>query len=176
MDQLSSIIGEMLKAYPDPKGARPVANYPATMYGVTITFHILSWIAVGFRLHTRLRVVREPWWDDLFVFLASMINLVSVVAFLGGINYGLGQHLVYMINLLPTMMKYLYVTNAAYHTTTALIKVSLLLQYLRLFRQGTLRYICIIPGRCSRLGSCLLLPCLVSLPSCIRVLGPKTQL
>ncbi|UPX18907.1 uncharacterized protein EKO05_0009190 [Ascochyta rabiei] len=144
MDQLSSIIGEMLKAYPDPQGARPVANYPATMYGVTITFHMLSWIAVGFRLHTRLRVVREPWWDDLFVFLAAVLNLVSVVAFLGGIKYGLGQHLVYMMNLLPTMMKYLYVTNAAYHTTTALIKVSLLLQYLRLFRQGIIRYICII--------------------------------
>lgn len=42
------------------------------------------------------------------------------------------------------MMKYLYVTNAAYHTTTVLIKVSLLLQYLRLFRQGLLRYITLI--------------------------------
>lgn len=52
--------------------------------------------------------------------------------------------MVYMIKNLQVMMKYLYVTNAAYHTTTALIKLSLLLQYLRLFRQGTLRYICII--------------------------------
>lgn len=51
--------------------------------------------------------------------------------------------MVYMIKTLQVMMKYLYVTNAAYHTTTALIKLSLLLQYLRLFRQGTLRYICI---------------------------------
>ncbi len=42
------------------------------------------------------------------------------------------------------MMKYLYVTNAAYHTTTALIKVSLLLQYLRLFQRGTLRYLTIV--------------------------------
>lgn len=42
------------------------------------------------------------------------------------------------------MMKYLYVTNAAYHTTTALVKISLLLQYLRLFRQGTLRWITLI--------------------------------
>lgn len=60
-----------------------------------------------------------------------------------GIPYGLGQHLVFVINSLPTMMKYLYVTNAAYHTTTALIKISLLLQYLRLFRKGTLRWISI---------------------------------
>jgi hypothetical protein len=106
-------------------------------------------------------VVREPWWDDLFVLLAALVNLVSVIAFLGGelvpnctgvhgtddisgIDYGLGHHLVYAMNTLQTMMKYLYVTNAAYHTTTAIIKVSLLLQYLRLFRQGTLRWITII--------------------------------
>ncbi|KAF1362824.1 hypothetical protein EJ07DRAFT_105658 [Lizonia empirigonia] len=143
MDQLSSILEEMIKAYPNPKSPRPISNYPATMYGVTSTFHVLSWLAVGFRLHTRIRVVREPWWDDLFVFLAALLNLVSVVAFLAGIPYGLGQHLAYIVNTLATMMKYLYVTNAAYHTTTALVKISLLLQYLRLFRQGTLRYICI---------------------------------
>lgn len=47
------------------------------------------------------------------------------------------------MDTLPTLMQYLYVTNAAYHTTTVFIKVSLLLQYLRLFRQGTLRYITI---------------------------------
>jgi hypothetical protein len=43
MDELSATIGEMLKAYPDPNGARPIANYPATMYGVTITFHV-GWL------------------------------------------------------------------------------------------------------------------------------------
>jgi hypothetical protein len=51
---------------------------------MSLQLQILSWIAVSFRLHTRLRVVREPWWDDLFVFLASLVNLVSVIAFLGG--------------------------------------------------------------------------------------------
>lgn len=40
MDQLSAVIGEMIKQYPDPHGARPIANYPATMYGITITFHV----------------------------------------------------------------------------------------------------------------------------------------
>jgi hypothetical protein len=42
MDQLSAIISEMLKAYPDPDGVRPISNYPATMYGVAITFHVGS--------------------------------------------------------------------------------------------------------------------------------------
>jgi hypothetical protein len=40
MDALGAALGEMLKAYPDPDGPRPIANYPATMYGVTITFHV----------------------------------------------------------------------------------------------------------------------------------------
>lgn len=40
MDALSAALGEMLKAYPDPNGVRPIANYPATMYGVTIVFHV----------------------------------------------------------------------------------------------------------------------------------------
>jgi hypothetical protein len=41
-------------------------------------------------------------------------------------------------------MHWLYVTNAAYHTTTAFIKVSLLLQYLRLFRDGIRRKVCLV--------------------------------
>lgn len=123
---------------------------------------VLSWIVVGFRLHTRLRVVREPGWDDLFVVLAAVVNLVAVSSFLEGTlarkhaslcshtklfqgtRYGLGHHLVYVFPTLEQTMIYIYVTNAAYHTTTTLIKVSLLLQYLRLFRQGPRRTTCLI--------------------------------
>lgn len=48
----------------------------------TDTWQILGWIAVGFRLHTRFVVVREPGWDDVFVILAAVFNLVSMIAFL----------------------------------------------------------------------------------------------
>ena len=39
---------------------------------------------VGYRLHTRFRIVREPGWDDVFVVLAALFNLISLIAFLGG--------------------------------------------------------------------------------------------
>lgn len=39
---------------------------------------------VFFRLHTRFRVVREPGWDDYFVVLAAVFNLISLIAFLEG--------------------------------------------------------------------------------------------
>jgi hypothetical protein len=45
---------------------------------------VLCWIVVAFRLHTRLRVVREPGLDDLFVVLAAVFNLVALVTFLYG--------------------------------------------------------------------------------------------
>jgi hypothetical protein len=45
---------------------------------------VLCWVVVGFRLHTRLRIVRQLGLDDLFVVLAAVFNLVSLVTFLYG--------------------------------------------------------------------------------------------
>jgi hypothetical protein len=61
-----------------------------------------------------------------------------------GTEYGMGQHLVYVLEILQSTMIWLYVTNAAYHTTTVFIKASLLLQYLRMFREGIRRKVCIV--------------------------------
>ena len=36
-----------------------------------------------------------------------------------------------------------YIENALYVTQTSIIKISLLLQYLRIFKAGTMRWICI---------------------------------
>jgi hypothetical protein len=56
----------------------------------------------------------------------------------------MGNHLIFVLQMLEPTMIWLYITNAAYHTTTAFIKISLLLQYLRLFQRGTRRIICIV--------------------------------
>ncbi|KAF2844654.1 hypothetical protein T440DRAFT_314210 [Plenodomus tracheiphilus IPT5] len=143
-DQFTSIIIGMMAHPPDPNEPMPLANRKSTMFGVTISFHVLSWIFVCIRLHTRLRIIREPGWDDAFVVVAALFNLVSVVAFLGGTEYGLGHHLIYNLDILSETMHWLYTTNAAYHTTTALIKISLLLQYLRVFRDGVRRRVCYV--------------------------------
>jgi hypothetical protein len=53
-----------------------------------------------------------------------------------GLNQGVGKHLIYILGILEPTMVWFYVANAAYTTTTVCIKLSLLLQYLRLFRDG----------------------------------------
>lgn len=56
---------------------------------------------------------------------------------------GIGQHLIYILGTLPTAMKWFYVANAAYTSTTVSIKLSLLCQYLRVFRESYRRGITI---------------------------------
>jgi hypothetical protein len=51
-----------------------------------------------------------------------------------GINAGLGKHLALIFDIFEQTMIWYYITSAAYVTTTVCIKLSLLFQYLRLFR------------------------------------------
>lgn len=54
----------------------------------------------------------------------------------------MGRHLIYIIPVLKPTMMTMYINNASYHTTTVCIKISLLLQYLRMFRNGARRIVC----------------------------------
>lgn len=56
----------------------------------------------------------------------------------------MGHHLLYALPMFEKTMICYYVTTAAYTTTTVLIKLSLLLQYLRLFRTGYRRIVVIV--------------------------------
>ncbi|KAF2031504.1 hypothetical protein EK21DRAFT_63184 [Setomelanomma holmii] len=136
LDDFIPVLMEMMSSPPDPNAPIPRANRRDTAYGVAIPFHLLSWVAVGFRLHTRFRVVYEPGWDDAFVVVAAVLNLVAMTSFFGSINQGIGQHIVYILDILEPTLKWFYVANAAYTSTTVCIKLSLLLQYLRFFPKG----------------------------------------
>ena len=121
---------------------------------------MLSLVAVFLRLWTRSVVVRQPGWDDVFVVLAALFNIVAQSAFLGGkplrlsvgfdgltklgVKNGIGQHLVTILSTLPTAMKWFYVANAAYTSTTVCIKLSLLCQYLRLWSSGYRRHVTVV--------------------------------
>ncbi|KAF1966066.1 hypothetical protein BU23DRAFT_603768 [Bimuria novae-zelandiae CBS 107.79] len=129
---------------PDHNDPIPASNRPAAIYGATLPFHILTWAAVAFRLYTRYRVVREPGWDDYLIIGGAIFNLMSLITFYICVHFGLGKHI---FNIQPnhfiTMFKLLYVQTASYYTCAGLVKLSLLCQYLRLFKKGALRYICI---------------------------------
>ncbi|KAI0105371.1 hypothetical protein F4776DRAFT_475831 [Hypoxylon sp. NC0597] len=115
----------------------PISNRPETIWGVVISCMIVSWICVGLRLYVRFRVVRAPGWDDLCVILYLLMISAGSIAICLSVNYGLGKHFL-ILEPWETkgFLQTFYVGNAAYVSSTALIKEALLLQYLRVFDRG----------------------------------------
>ncbi|KAH8681765.1 hypothetical protein BX600DRAFT_31080 [Xylariales sp. PMI_506] len=119
----------------------PWSNKRQNILGLTITFLILSWIAVCFRLYVRFRVVRSAWWDDLFVILYLICGSLGSVALCLSTNFGAGQHM--LLITVGQAGKYLvafYMFNACLDLAAMFIKLSLLFQYLRVFDRGTWPY------------------------------------
>lgn len=50
----------------------PALNKRSAILGLVISFQLLTWMCVLFRLYTRFIIIKMPWWDDLFVVLSSV--------------------------------------------------------------------------------------------------------
>ncbi|KAF1849755.1 uncharacterized protein K460DRAFT_390421 [Cucurbitaria berberidis CBS 394.84] len=144
MSSFQELIMSVILNPPDENEPLPLSNRKATILGTTITFLIASWIAVLFRLWVRFRIVREPGLDDAFILLAAMTNTVASTCVCLSVYHGLGQHMLYLgIPKMEGFLVLFYIEHNVYITETALIKVSLLLQYFRIFKAGIMRKICI---------------------------------
>ncbi|KAK4235833.1 hypothetical protein C8A03DRAFT_17477 [Achaetomium macrosporum] len=118
--------------------ATPQVNKRETILGLCITFAVLAWICVAFRLFVRLRLIRSPGWDDLFVVL-SLGKLLTLLSTSSATDHGLGEHFLLLgMDQASAFLRSFYVFNGSYAMSTALIKISLLLQYMRLYRPGSL--------------------------------------
>ncbi|GJD00506.1 hypothetical protein ColKHC_09331 [Colletotrichum higginsianum] len=108
----------------------PLVNKQSTVLGVVISFAVLSWLCVAYRIHVRAKVVQSMGWDDVFVMLSS---------------FGMGKHIYYLsADQVQNYLRTFYVANASYVLSTAFIKISLLFQYLRIFDQPSFsRRLCI---------------------------------
>ncbi|KAF1955829.1 hypothetical protein CC80DRAFT_79793 [Byssothecium circinans] len=141
-------IMKLLRQPPNPAEKTPLSNRSTTAYATTIPFHLLCWVAVLFRLYTRFRVVREPGWDDYLIIIGVLLNLISLISLLLIYKFGFGTHLrdIYKLNPqhLIICMKLLWLQHAAFHTCAGFVKLSLLAQYLRMFKKGIVRKICIV--------------------------------
>ncbi|KAK3321791.1 hypothetical protein B0H66DRAFT_180863 [Apodospora peruviana] len=119
----------------------PNVNRRETILGLCISFLTLSWLCVGFRLYARFKIIYSPGWDDLFVVLSLLTTTMGVICIIVATNTGMGQHIVLLApDVISNYLHIFYIMNATYCMSTALIKMSLLLQYLRLYRPGTALY------------------------------------
>lgn len=56
---------------------QPILNRKAAIIGIVISFMIVAWICALGRFYVRFRVIKSPWWDDLFVLLSSVSKMFS---------------------------------------------------------------------------------------------------
>ncbi|KAK6956054.1 hypothetical protein Daesc_001324 [Daldinia eschscholtzii] len=123
----------------------PSWNRPGVIATVTASMLCISSICVLYRLYIRFFVLRAKGWDDYFVLLYLVSGLIGGISLCLAPQYGLGQHFVTLdYGDMQSYLKVFYVTNASYNLSATLIKMSLLFQYLRVYRSGGLRTTCII--------------------------------
>lgn len=145
MPSFKDLLAVALAHPPDPYEPLPLINRKETIMGTTLSFLILSWMAVLSRLWVRLRVVKDPGYDDIFVVAAALTNTIATICVCLSIDAGFGHHMLYLSS--HNLQRYrllFYIENGTYNTETVLIKISLLLQYLRIFKAGRMRWTCIV--------------------------------
>ncbi|KAH8898089.1 hypothetical protein GQ53DRAFT_678044, partial [Thozetella sp. PMI_491] len=105
------------------------------LVGVSIAFLAFSSIMVLLRLYTRFFVVRSAGADDYTIVFAQVLNIGVAVTTILQANYGLGRH-VWLVDQVTTIkqLQSLFAGEVIYNMTQIMTKVSILLQYRRIFR------------------------------------------
>ncbi|CAN8097293.1 unnamed protein product [Discula destructiva] len=103
--------------------------------GVTSAFLVLSTLIVAARLYTRYGLIKVAGEDDITIGVAQLINIGLVTTVILQSAYGLGRH-TWMVGQddRTKQLQLLLASEIIYNAAQAMTKVSLLLQYRRIFR------------------------------------------
>lgn len=103
----------------------PTTESRATL-GVNITFFILTWIAISLRVLVRAGMLRNFGSDDWMMLATQLFFTAYLIAQLGGIVYGTGQHLWDLESWRAERgMHYWYFCEIFYIISTSLLKVAI---------------------------------------------------
>ncbi|KAL4879599.1 hypothetical protein BJY04DRAFT_219940 [Aspergillus karnatakaensis] len=109
---------------------------------VSIVFVSVATIVVALRLFTRIRVVSAPGWDDWFLLLALFTDYAFFGVLIAEHSYGLGRPQATLSEgQYRNQLKMLWISVPLYNLTLNLVKISVVLLYMRLFPTRTYRIV-----------------------------------
>ncbi|KAL0941911.1 uncharacterized protein CTRU02_204674 [Colletotrichum truncatum] len=112
----------------------PFENRKGTIIGIIVPFLVLAWVSVGLRIYTRVRIVKAPGWDDIVIVIALFAGSASAIGLSLTTNHGMGHSFKEVPDSDREMFFLLfYISNASFSMSNALVKLSLLFQYMRVF-------------------------------------------
>ncbi|ORY64085.1 uncharacterized protein BCR38DRAFT_433970 [Pseudomassariella vexata] len=136
---------------------QPWINKASNFRGVHITMLTLVYIFIALRLYTRFWVLRLPGWDDIFVIFYSFWYMIGIVPTLMLPAAGFGKHVSELKPAsLANVMKLFYIMYGSYNVSAALVKLSLLFQYMRIYdTDSRLHKICVTTAYLVGLWGCV---------------------
>ncbi|KAK0662726.1 hypothetical protein DIS24_g1671 [Lasiodiplodia hormozganensis] len=120
------------------------ASANGTRFAATVvTMTVLAFVILSARLAIRTCVVKSFGADDWFVISAMAFTIVMAAMMLLQVHHGLGMHTweVSQLNQME-LSKYFYVSVIFYNGAVGLVKISILLQYLRIFAIKKMQLAC----------------------------------
>ncbi|KAL5328372.1 hypothetical protein ACEPPN_001871 [Leptodophora sp. 'Broadleaf-Isolate-01'] len=114
-----------------------------TVLVTSVVFFVFATLSVVFRLIARVGYLKNAGKDDLAIVIALLLVSAVIVANFFEVKHGLGKHFTEVSpQELSKMLKYLYVAIIAYNMALISIKISIVLQYLRVFVGNKIRFWC----------------------------------
>ncbi|EUC44138.1 hypothetical protein COCMIDRAFT_43297, partial [Bipolaris oryzae ATCC 44560] len=114
-----------------------------TALAIVTTFTVLSCACVVLRLYTRRIILRNVGADDYVIIVAQVLNFgVSAGNYAMLAAGGAGRHIEFVQDKLTIFSKVLLAAIALYNATQITIKISLLLQYGKIFPGRNMRLVC----------------------------------
>ncbi|KAF8846925.1 hypothetical protein BDZ45DRAFT_682215 [Acephala macrosclerotiorum] len=109
----------------------------------SIFFTVFSLLFVFMRLVARLGFLKNPGRDEIAIVISSLSSIALLVATLLQVKYGLGKH---FENLTPDefekVLKCLWVAIICYNISLSATKISIILQYMRVFVGRRIQLVC----------------------------------
>ncbi|KAK3903666.1 hypothetical protein C8A05DRAFT_32607 [Staphylotrichum tortipilum] len=124
-------------AEPNPRSPNPALDHESRadeIIAILSIASVLSTLVVAMRTYSRAVILRSFGPDDAIIIPAQILTLASALAIGLETKYGLGRHIWMMPaeDYIP-YMKSFYASIAVYNVAVCLTKISILLQYRRIF-------------------------------------------
>ncbi|EOD50841.1 putative pth11-like integral membrane protein [Neofusicoccum parvum UCRNP2] len=122
------------------------ASDAGTRFAATVvSMTVLAFIILSSRLVIRTCVVSSFGPDDWFIIAAMLFTITMSAMMILQVHHGLGKH-VWEVSPAEQMdlSKYLYVSVIFYNGAVGLVKISILLQYLRIFATKRMQRACYV--------------------------------
>jgi hypothetical protein len=119
---------------PEQLAALAKENQSPKVIALVATFTALAFVCVCLRFLSRIKFVGLVGMEDYFIIISMVFSVATSACLIEGAKWGNGRHMLTLpMENGPWIMKYLFFSIIAYHISLTSTKLSILLQYRRIF-------------------------------------------